>query len=147
MRPWLLDVNVLLGILWPSHGFHSRAIQWFLSHREEGWATCPLTETGFLRVVTNPAFTTNTPCIADAIELPVASKQSSNTHRFWSADITGDQAVEQFGARIFGHKRIPDAYLLALAIHHRGKLATFDRRILHLAPEGSAERASLEILQ
>jgi predicted nucleic acid-binding protein len=28
-----------------------------------------------------------------------------------------------------GHQQITDAYLLALAIHHRGKLATLDQGI------------------
>jgi uncharacterized protein len=147
MKPWLLDVNVLLGVLWPLHGSHNQARQWFENYRHEGWATCPFTETGFLRVVTNPAFTPDPPLIRDALEILAASKRSSQDYRFWPADISGEEAVETFGQRITGHRQVPDAYLLALAIRNRGKLVTFDRRILQLAPEGGANRACLEILQ
>jgi toxin-antitoxin system PIN domain toxin len=147
MEPWLLDVNVLLGLLWPSHAFHASALNWFLEHREEGWATCPLTEIGFLRVVTNPVFSPDAPDFGNAIEMLTASKQESRFHRFWPASIPCEEVASIFGERVSGHKQIPDVYLLSLAMHHGGKLLTFDRRILHLAPEGSAERAALTILE
>lgn len=146
-HPWLLDINVLLGVLWPSHSFHRTARHWFESHHREGWATCPFTETGFLRVVTNPAFAGEPPRIADACEILAAIKQSSSDYRFWPADISGEAALESFGQRLTGHRQVADAYLLALAIRNRGMLVTFDRRILQLAPEGSAERACLKILE
>jgi uncharacterized protein len=147
MGPWLLDVNVLLSVLWPYHSSHRDARRWFQDHSQEGWATCPLTETGFLRVVTNPAFTTDPPLIPDALAILAASKQSNKAYRFWPAEISGEEAVERFGKRVTGHKQIFYAYLLALAIRNQGKLVTFDQRILQLAPEGSPEWQALEILQ
>ena len=146
MGPWLLDINVLVGLLWPYHSSHRRVRQWFDLHRAEGWATSPITETGFLRVVTNPAFTPNNPQVADAVAMLAASKQSSLGHRFWPDDLSAEVAVERFGKRVIGHKQIPDAYLLALAIHHQGKLVTFDRRMTQLAPDGSTDGAFLEVL-
>jgi toxin-antitoxin system PIN domain toxin len=144
---WLLDVNVLLAILWPPHAFHDRAIEWFLDHQAEAWATCPLTEIGFLRVVTNPAFSPFAPGFDEAIEMLIVSKQESAAHRFWPANIPCDELASTFGKRISGHQQITNAYLLALAIHHRGKLVTFDRRIRRLAPEGSPELDALTILE
>ncbi|HAB15647.1 MAG TPA: VapC toxin family PIN domain ribonuclease, partial [Verrucomicrobiales bacterium] len=51
MKGHLLDTNVLIALLWPSHAQHERAVKWFTRHRAKGWATCPLTETGFVRIV------------------------------------------------------------------------------------------------
>lgn len=50
------------------------------------------------------------------------------------------EAVARFELRITGHQQVTDAYLLGLAIHKKGRLATLDRALLSLLPERSEER-------
>ena len=56
VRPALLDLNLLTALLWPRHEHHEVAHTWFDERRVDGWATCPLTQLGFVRLVSNPAF-------------------------------------------------------------------------------------------
>jgi uncharacterized protein len=55
----LLDVNVLLAMTWPRHEAHGRVQRWLSQRGREKWATCPFTETAFVRIVSNPAFSPN----------------------------------------------------------------------------------------
>ena len=142
----LLDVNVLLGMLWRKHDFHASAMEWFLRNRESGWATCPLTQTGFVRVISNPNSYQFGPTVEEAIELLNSSIAASSDHHFWHHGLPLERWSHGLRSRIQGHKQITDAYLLALALHHKGQFVTFDRRMLQLAPNGSPERAALVIL-
>ncbi|MGH9896422.1 MAG: type II toxin-antitoxin system VapC family toxin, partial [bacterium] len=49
----LLDFNVLVALAWPNHVHHQAAVKWFLTNQSGGWATSPLTESGFVRVSSN----------------------------------------------------------------------------------------------
>ena len=142
----LLDVNALIALLWEEHPFHRLCAQWFVRAERAGWATCPITESGCVRVLCTPAFTANPPSVHAAIRLVQTLTQSGRKHHFWTDDLTLSAVGVRWRNRL-GPKQVTDAYLLALAIHRKGKLVTFDRRILTLAPEGSAEHAALEILQ
>lgn len=143
----LLDVNVLLALLWPAHPSHAQAIRWFVNNREQGWATCPHTEVGFLRVVCNPAFSPAKPCFEDAAKLLSTSKAADPCHNFWKEGIPSEELALRIGKRVSGHRQVRDAYLLALVTHHRGTLVTFDRRIQQLAPPDSAEHGSFVVLE
>jgi toxin-antitoxin system PIN domain toxin len=142
----LLDVNALIALLWEEHPFHTRCAEWFIRAEKAGWATCPMTESGCVRVLCTPAFTANPPSVHSAIRLIKAATDSGSNHHF----LTDDLPISAVGARWrnrLGHKQITDAYLLALAMHHNAKLVTFDRRIEALAAEGSVEREALVILR
>lgn len=131
MSGHLLDVNVLIALMWAGHSEHSRVQQWFRRHAASGWATCPLTQTAFIRIVSNPAFSTHAVTPSEALETLAATLQHSN-HEFWPDDINVMQALSPVRSRLAGHQQVPDAYLLGLAVHKRGKLATLDRGILSL---------------
>lgn len=146
-KAWLLDVNMLLAWLWPAHEAHKAASGWMLSHRQEPWATCPITEMGFLRIVTNPSFSPHAPAWAEAIRILRKHTEGSSGHSFWQDSLTLADLDMMFGSRIRGPSQITDAYLLALAMHHDGRMVTFDYRMEALAPEGSAEREALLILR
>jgi predicted nucleic acid-binding protein len=94
--------------------------------------------------MSSPAFTANPPTVQAAIRLIRTSTQPDG-HHFWNDNIRLSEVGVRWRERL-GPKQITDAYLLMLAIHHKGKLVTFDRRMLALAPEGSEERDSLELL-
>lgn len=142
----LLDVNVLIGLLWQPHDFHRAAMEWFLAHRNRGWATCPLTQNGFVRILSNPNLYRNGPQVEEAIQLLSSTINASKDHHFWPADLSIVQWPQGLASAIHGHHQITDAYLLQLTIRNRGTFVTFDRRMLQLAPQGSPERKALTLL-
>jgi toxin-antitoxin system PIN domain toxin len=141
----LLDVNVLIALLWPPHEAHRRAQRWFAKNAEQGWATCAITQAGFLRVVSNPAFSPRGVSPRDALEVLQGSLQH-RAHRFWTEDIGVGEAVGRFGRRLLGHQQITDAYLLGLAIHKGGRVATLDSGIGSLLQEGSVAKKAIVLL-
>ena len=142
---FLLDVNVLIAVAWPAHQSHERVQQWVARHASDGWATCPFTETAFVRILSNPAFSPNALTPADALSL-LRANSGHPAHRFWADGISFLAAVEPFAERVVGHQQVSDAYLLGLAIHRKGKLATLDRGVLTLLPERSPERSRVVII-
>lgn len=145
--PWLLDVNFLLGWLWPRHQTHLAATSWLSSIGREEWATCPVTEMGFLRIVTSPSFSPLAPRWKEAVGMLKRETLDSPTHRFLPDSLPLHTIERQFGTRMQGPNQITDAYLLALAMHHQGRMVTFDYRMSSLAPKGSKEETALVILE
>jgi uncharacterized protein len=142
---FLLDVNVLIALLWPPHEAHARAQRWFAHNANQGWATCAMTQAGFVRIVSNPAFSRRAVSPRDALEVLRGSLQHP-AHHFWTEDIGVTEALAHFGRRVLGHQQITDAYLLGLAIHKKGRLATLDASLPSLLHEQSAARTRLVIL-
>ncbi|MDP2954884.1 MAG: PIN domain-containing protein [Longimicrobiales bacterium] len=140
----LLDVNVLVALFDPAHLHHDAAHAWFGTERERGWATCPITQNGFLRVLSNPAYPGRRTPVADAagrLRLFLASAG----HVFWPDDASlVDEGLVSVG-HLAGHREITDAYLLALAVKRKGRLATFDRN-LRLAAVRGAEASHVTVV-
>jgi len=131
VKPYLLDVNVLIALVWPSHVHHGLAQAWFSERRAAGFRTCPLTEIGFIRISTNSKFTSEAVLPTEALAI-LERIRSMPEHEFWPDDLAISTALGG-GAGIVGHRQITDAYLLALARSHGGVLATLDRGALRLA--------------
>ena len=127
-RPALLDVNVLVALFDPDHIHHDLAHDWFADNRSQGWATCPLTENGFVRVLANPA--SGGP-VARASELlsPLEMFCRAEDHQFWPDVVSLRDETRFDPAMMTGHRQLTDIYLLGLACAQRGCLATFDRSI------------------
>ena len=142
---FLLDVNVLIAVAWPTHQSRERVQQWVARHSSDGWATCPFTETAFVRILSNPAFSPNALTPADALSL-LRTNLGHPAHRFWPDDISFLPAVEPFAERVVRRQQVFDAYLLRLTIHRKGKLATLDRGVLTLLPESSPDRSRVVII-
>lgn len=143
-RPALLDVNVLVALFDPDHVNHEAAHAWFAAARDGGWSTCPLTENGLVRILSNAAY-------SGVHEMPAAVRQrlsafcASGGHVFWPDDVSlRDERLFSLSAAIT-HRHVTDVYLLALARHKGGRLASFDRRIPLSAVKG-AERSHLEVI-
>lgn len=132
----LLDVNVLLALAWPNHLHHAAAHSWFTENHQTGWATCPLTQLGFVRLAMQPAVVKVPIVFGDVMEA-LAQITAHGAHRFWPIEdgLAGIRA--EIRARLVGHHQLTDAVLLDLAIRHDGRLATFDRRISSLLPPDS----------
>lgn len=143
MKGYLLDTNLLIALLWPSHEKHDLALKWFTRHRAKGWATCPLTQAGFVRIVSNPAFSRDAVRPREAIQVLTANTAAKD-HAFWPDALPVAETVAFAGVRLMGHQQVTDAYLLGLAIRRGGVLATLDQRIADLTEPESAERRALE---
>ena len=133
MRTALLDVNVLIALLWPTHEHYDDAHAWFASRRGAArWATCPLTELAFVRIVSNPSFSADALAPAEALSL-LERNLAHPGHDFWADDVGLVGAVGPLAGRLQGPRQLTDAYLLALAARRRGVLATFDGGLRELA--------------
>jgi toxin-antitoxin system PIN domain toxin len=125
----LLDINVVIALLDPDHDFHRRAHAWWANHRDEGWASCPLTENGVVRVMANPAYNSRRTLTPAAIANLLRTFTRSTNHEFWpDALSTLDEAVIDY-EQVLGPRQITDLYLLALAASRGGLLATFDESV------------------
>ncbi len=133
MSAYLLDANVMIALAWPDHSDHGLAGRWFAGHASRGWATCPLTQMALVRTLSNPSFSENAITPADAMLL-LGRSLAHPAHQFWSDAINLQEALQLVSAKIAGHRQITDAYLIALAVHNKGRLATMDRGIARLAP-------------
>ena len=123
----LLDVNVLIALLDSDHSLHARATQWFAQHARAGWASCPITQNGCVRIMSHPGYPNALPVSAVAERLAEAT--ASGLHEFWPDDISVlDRKLIDAG-RIHGPRQVTDLYLLALAVRHAGRFATFDHSI------------------
>lgn len=138
MGPFLLDVNVLLALAWPKHEFHNQVGRWFVRHSRGGWATCPFTQAAFVRILCNPTFSANALTPANAL-LVLETNLNLAGHHFWPDSIPVVDALKKIKQRFTGHRQITDAYLVSLAAHHRGKLATFDKGVREWGIEGAVE--------
>lgn len=134
----LFDVNVLIALFDPDHVHHDRAHGWWKVHRQDGWATCPLTQNGFVRVISQAAYPQPV-TTSRAIEL-LATAIEDGRHAFWPDDLSLLDAKRFDRDKILGPKQLTDIYLLGLATKQRGRLATFDGAIRFAAVTGASER-------
>lgn len=145
MSACLLDLNVLLALAWPNHVHHSPAHDWFRSRAGEGFATCPLTQCGFVRLSSNPAFTPDAVLPVEALEL-LGRITRLEGHVFWPDEIDMAAPGAVPSRLLLGHKQVTDAYLLGLTIHNEGSLATFDRGLPALLAPDDPNRDRITIL-
>ena len=140
----LLDVNVLIALFDPAHPNHEDAHNWFGSSDNTKWATCPMVVNGCVRVLSNPAYPTVRAVVPDVMT-KLKSLCAIPKHIFWPDDVSLlDDTV--FRAKLIdGHQKITDVYLLALAVAHRGCLATLDHRVA-LSTVPSAKEKHLLLL-
>jgi toxin-antitoxin system PIN domain toxin len=139
----LLDVNMLVGLSDAEHIHHDKALTWWNDNQGEGWATCPLTQNGFVRVISGSRYR-HPQKLADALA-QLRGLLALPGHAFWLDDISlADLAV--FDHRhILGSNQITDVYLLALAVKNGGRLVTLDQGVSLRAVRGAEERHLLVV--
>ena len=131
----LLDVKVLVALAWPNHIHHAAALAWFEEVGRVGFATCPVTQSGFIRVSSNRRAIPDARSPREAREL-LRRITALPGHVFWSDDVDISNNEHIAWEHLGTHAQVTDAHLLALAIRRGGRLATFDRGLVDLAPEG-----------
>ncbi len=134
----LLDVNVLIALGWPNHVHHGAAQRWFAQSSAKGWATTPITETGYVRISSNRAVmqVSTTPATAIA---QLEAMTALPGHTFWSDDVP--LVIGKGGDRgaVSNHRQVTDRHLIALAVRYGGRLVTFDAALVDSAPGGIVE--------
>src|SRR6476660_4118105 len=110
----LLDVNVLLALMDRDHVHHRAALQWWRSDRDHGWASCPLTQNGFVRISCQGNFP-GRPTVAQAVE-QLRRQIAESDHAFWPDDVSIVDEGSFDRSRLLGPNQITDVYLLALAV-------------------------------
>lgn len=134
----LLDINVLLALLDADHVDHQRAREWISGEIQHGWASCALTQNGFVRIISQPRY----PSPISPFEAVERLRRATSTehHEFWpcSVSLLEERCVN--ASHVHGPRQVTDVYLLALAVEHGGRFVTFDRSVpLSAAPGAKPE--------
>ena len=139
----LLDVNVLIALLDADHTSHQSARSWFGEHVAEGWASCPITQNGCVRIMSHPGYPNSHPVREVVQRLRAATSDPS--HEFWpdAQSILDAGLVDE--TRVHGPRQLTDVYLLALAVSNGGRLVTFDASIAVAAVRGAKARHLLAL--
>ena len=134
----MLDVNVLVALLDGGHLHHRVAMDWLAAHARAGWASCPLTQNGCLRILSLPTYPNPQPPARVAERLAAATADRS--HAFWPDSLSLLEPERLHWERVLSTRHITDVYLLALAVEHRGCLVTFDRSVAVAAVPGALKK-------
>lgn len=123
----LLDVNALIALQDRSHLHHAVLVDWLSDHESQGWASCPLTQNGCLRVMSQPAYPASQPLAV--VRRALRASTESALHVFWPDSLSLLDAGVLRDSAVVGPRQLTDLYLLALAVAHRGRLVTLDAKI------------------
>ena len=120
----LLDVSVLIALLDADHASHRSALAWFGDHASSGWASCPITQNGCVRIMSHPGYP-NAHTVHEIVQR-LRAATADRTHTFWPDSVSLLDARLIDATRVHGPRQLTDVYLLALAVHNGGRLVTFD---------------------
>lgn len=123
----LFDVNVLVALLDGGHLHHATATAWLSANAASGWASCPLTQNGCLRILSMNSYPNAQPTAVVAERLARAT--AGELHVFWPDSVSLLAPDVLRWDRVLTSRQVTDTYLLALAAAHGGRLVTFDRGI------------------
>jgi toxin-antitoxin system PIN domain toxin len=140
---YLLDVNVLIALVDPAHVQHDQAHDWFSRTGRKSFATCPLTESGLIRIVGHPKYP-NTPGPLNTVVQSLVAIRGLAGHHFWPDKVSVADPAFFASGLLSSHSRVTDSYLLALAHANGGRLATMDTKLAtEVVRDG---KAALEII-
>jgi toxin-antitoxin system PIN domain toxin len=134
----LLDVNVLIALLDAAHVHHSLAARWLSAEIKHGWASCPITQLGCIRILSQPAYPNSQPAAQVAARLAEATR--GRHHEFWGAGLDALQVRTFHWTAVLSARHVTDVYLLALAVTRGARFVTFDRHIPVDAVDGMARQ-------
>lgn len=144
MRRALLDINVLLALLDSDHVDHKLARDWIKAEIQHGWASCAITQNGFVRIISQPRYPSPV-SPSQAMDL-LTRTTSTEHHEFWPCEISLLDSEFIDRRRVHGPKQVTDAYLLALATVHDGRFVTFDQSMA-LSAVHTAKQDNLTVLR
>jgi uncharacterized protein len=138
-RPLLLDVNVLIALTHSAHVHHGLVQAWAQAQGKLAWASCTVTQLGFVRLASQPAIGGASTSPGAALAL-LDQLLDHPGHQFWpdGQDIANSPALRS--PLIVGHRQVTDAYLLGLALGKGSALVTLDRGLASIATAMQADR-------
>jgi toxin-antitoxin system PIN domain toxin len=131
----LLDINVLIALLDQDHSMHAQASRWLADAGERGWASCPITQNGCVRIMSHPNYPN--PLKVAAVMERLGEAIATTEHEFWPDDVSLLDARVANRSRIHGPRQVTDLYLLALAVRREGCFVSFDSAIPRSAIQGA----------
>ena len=134
----LLDINVLIALLDQDHSMHAQAVRWFAPKARNGWASCPITQNGCLRVMSHPGYPN--PLRVGAVMERLAEAIATPQHEFWPDDVSLLDSSVADPTRIHGPRQVTDLYLLALAVRRGACFVSFDASIPRTAVNGAEKK-------
>ena len=140
--PQMPDINTLIAAAWPNHIHHLQARRWLQEETQSGWATCPIVQSGFLRVSMNAAVVGHAATFAGALTL-LEQYTADSAHTFWESEASPSAWPEWLQQRVQGYRQVTDATLLATALHNGGTLVTLDGGLLTLLPKSERSRVRI----
>jgi len=140
----LLDVNVLIALAWPNHQHHLEVKKWFSGVGRKSWATCPLTQNGFIRISSNPKIIESAVSVPQAMDFLIRLTDHPD-HCFWPDSLDFSRITSRPESLLQGHRQVTEAYLVCLAAESGGVLATLDKRILNAVKGGIYENSVLSV--
>lgn len=146
MASHLLDVNALIALGWEGHERHATMAAWFRRHARNGWATCALTQAGFVRVLSQPVLGAAASAVADLADA-LARNLAHPAHRRIALDFDFAAVMGCCTGGVVGHRQVTDAYLLTAAVRNGLKLLTFDSRVGSLMASSAERQAHIEVLR
>lgn len=126
---FLLDVNCLIARCDQEHEYHHVMRDWWRLHASRGWSTCPLTENALLRILGHPSYPGG-PGSPEAVRPLLHQLRQTPGHTFIADSLSLADELLVPNLEGVGAKALTDLYLLALAVHYKFLLVTFDHRIL-----------------
>jgi toxin-antitoxin system PIN domain toxin len=138
-RPLLLDVHALLALGWSNHPFHDAVLERLERSPSQRWATCLLTELGFVRLSSNPTVVNVRQSPAEAIEL--LQRLTVNERHLYCDILPKLASVRTTFKPLLGHQQVTDAYLVAVAAANDATLLTLDQRLVSTVVGGDRVEA------
>ena len=123
----LLHVNILIALFDAAHQRHDDAHHWMELNRKNGWATCPITQNGCIRIISQPGYSGQL-SIHD-ISNRLWNSTNVEDHHFFQDSISLCDPTKFHHTKIKSSKALTDLYLLGLAVENDARLVTFDTRI------------------
>jgi uncharacterized protein len=142
---YLLDANTLIALCWGPHQHHNSMVNWFAKHAGRGWATCPLTQAAFVRVILQPTFSGRSLLAQEVFDL-LAETTAHTYHHFLPIDFDTTAVRDVCTGGLLGHRQMTDGWLLTTAVRNNVKLLTFDQGIKSLLSTDRERAAHLEVL-
>lgn len=123
----LLDVNTLIALFDVDHAHHARAKRWLDSNIQFGWATCPITQNGMIRIMSQRAYPRAS--TTQDMTLRLRDATAAPSHTFLCDNLSFTDASCVHADAVLTAANTTDIYLLALAVAHKARFVTFDHGV------------------
>jgi hypothetical protein len=102
---------------------------WGAANGQLGWASCPLTENGLVRIMSNPDYNRQVRFTPGDLIGRFRQFTGLSDHEFWPDDLSLCDEANFITEHLLSSRLLTDLYLLGLAAKNDGRLVTFDQGI------------------